>query len=165
MALRYWVRSTGYMPTADERQAIASCDEKASMLWKAGATVGGIAGLGLTALGPKTVPLMQKIAVGGAFASGGSFFGVFKSNKYCLNEILSLSDKASKSSLLEDSDWQSAQSVPSPLVAQAHQIERRASGNGAARRTSNPGDLAQRCLARGMRASLSASACWFRSNR
>lgn len=124
MALRYWVRSTGYMPTADERQAIASCDEKASMLWKAGATVGGIAGLGLTALGPKTVPLMQKIAVGGAFASGGSFFGVFKSNKYCLNEILSLNDKASKSSLLEDSDWQSAQSVPSPLVAQAHQIMR-----------------------------------------
>ena len=118
VALKYWTRATRYEATPQEQQALVTCDEKAGMLWKAGAAVGGIAGFGLTSLAAKNkVPLMQRFAVSGAFASGGSFFGDYKSNKYCLDAILTLSETVRSGEDLEQQG-----SVASPLAAQAKQI-------------------------------------------
>lgn len=118
VALKYWTRATSYKATPQEQEALVACDDKAGMLWKAGAAVGGIAGFGLTSLGVKNkVPLIQRFAVSGAFASGGSFYGVFRSNKFCLNTILGLSETVRFGEDLEQHG-----SVASPLAAQAKQI-------------------------------------------
>lgn len=119
VALKYWTRATSYVGSPDEQAALKACDEKAAMLWKAGAAVGGIAGFGLASVGAK-IPMMQRMAVSGAFASGGSFFGVFKSNSYCLNTILALNEQVH--TFGDESERRD--SVASPLAAQAHQILR-----------------------------------------
>ena len=110
IALRYWTRATGYQPTSEEQAVLRACDDKATNLWRAGIGIGGSGGLTLSTY--LKMPVIQRLAIGSAFASMGSFYGSFKANKHCLDGILDLGKPGSEFD----------PSSTSRLANQAHQI-------------------------------------------
>ena len=105
VALRYWARASQYEPTDAEKQVLSSCEARSNRFWQAGLAVGGGGGLALASVAKVNLP--QRAAIAGAFGSAASFFGQYKANKPCLQDL-----------------FEASRTAPSPLVAQARQIQR-----------------------------------------
>jgi hypothetical protein len=116
IALRYWARATNYEPTSDERAALVRCEEHARNLWRVGVLVGGGTGIGMAAA--VRVPMVQRLAVGAAFASAGGFYSQYKSNLPCLQALLELERQEPGQELGQEA------TEASPLAARARQILR-----------------------------------------
>jgi hypothetical protein len=105
VALRYWARASQYEPTDAEKQVLSSCEARSNRFWQAGLAVGGGGGLALASVAKVNLP--QRAAIAGAFGSAASFFGQYKANKPCLQDL-----------------FEASRTAQSPLVAQARQIQR-----------------------------------------
>ena len=101
-------RATNYNPTPAEQEALGRCDEYARMLWRFGVITGGGGGMGVGSA--VRVPMVQRVAVGAAFASAGGFYSQYKANLPCLQRLLELDQPAS--------------APASPLAVQARTILR-----------------------------------------
>ena len=108
IALRFWARVTGYEPTDEEKKVLTACEDRSMQLWRSGLMLGGGGGLALASAA--RLPLPQRVACTGAFASAASFIGQHRANAPCLDDLFEL-----------------GRHTPSPLVQQAREIIREGS--------------------------------------
>lgn len=110
VALRYWARASGYVPTEAEKQVLTACEARANRQWATGVVVGSVGGF---VLGTRLkLPMIQRSIIASAAAAVGSLYGQYASNGPCLCELLDMAT----SSFGEESS--------SPLAAQAREILR-----------------------------------------